>query len=177
MLEWIKYTLEDMDKQLQRILKSLNHLDEEQIWQRLKSSTNSIGNLCLHLAGNEYQSIASSIGGKPFIRERSKEFTAEGGRTKKELGSLLVETRAESTIILSSLTGSDLGREVRIVYRLEDWNRMLKVQADAETAFETREIGRLLIQVAAHYGYHAGQIVLLSKLHKDIPEPIAGQYH
>ncbi|AIQ65481.1 hypothetical protein PSTEL_22555 [Paenibacillus stellifer] len=178
MLEIVTDVLEDMDKQLNRIVKSLDHLDDELIWTRLKASTNSIGNLCLHLAGNEYQNLASAIGGKPFIRERSRrEFDPEGGITKEELKELLLSTRAESARILSSLTEEDLNREVIIRYSLEDWNRMHRVNASEDEAHDVRKVRTLLIQVAAHYGYHAGQIVLISKLLKDRDDNITGQYH
>jgi hypothetical protein len=178
MLELTKNVLEDMDKQLNRIIKSLDHLDDDLIWKKMKASTNSIGNLCLHLAGNEYQNIVSAIGNKPFIRERSRrEFNSVGGMSRDEVGRLLLRTRSESTSIISALTEEDLKREVIIRYGLEDWNKMLRVNASEDETYEVRVINRILIQVAAHYGYHAGQIVLLSKLLKDMDENITGQYH
>jgi uncharacterized damage-inducible protein DinB len=176
MLELIHIVLEDMDKQLHRIIKSLNYLDDDLIWKRMKESTNSIGNLCLHLAGNEYQNFVSAIGNKPFIRERSqKEFNIEGGMTRDELKNILLRTRSESTSVLSTLSQEDLEKEVIIRYDLEDWNRMHRDNASENE--DVRAISRLLIQVAAHYGYHAGQIVLLTKLITDIDENITGQYH
>ena len=67
-------------------------------WKRLRVSTNSVGNLCLHLAGNEYQNFVSAIGNKAFIRKRSQgEFNIEGGMTRDELINLLLTTREEST--------------------------------------------------------------------------------
>lgn len=42
MLELVKNVLEDMDKQLNRIIKSLDHLDDDLICRKLKVSTNSI---------------------------------------------------------------------------------------------------------------------------------------
>lgn len=178
MLEVVKNVLDDMDKQLGRIMKSLDHLDDELIWRRLKASTNSIGNLILHLAGNEYQNFASAIGSKPFIRQRSRqEFAPDGRSTRDELKSLLLKTRAESKEILSGLSEEDLKREVIIRFSIEDWNKMHRVQAVEGETYDVRVIGNLLIQVAAHYGYHTGQIVLLSKLLKDVEENISGQYH
>jgi uncharacterized damage-inducible protein DinB len=177
MLELTRNVLEDMEKQLDRIIKSINQLDDDLIWKKMKDSMNSIGNLCLHLAGNEYQNLISAIGNKPFIRERTREFNSEGGISKDELISLLSKTRSESASILSALSEEDLKREVIIRYDLEDWNRMLRVNASEDETYEVRLISRLLVQVAAHYGYHAGQIVLLSKLLKDSNEHITGQYH
>ncbi|MDQ0492441.1 hypothetical protein [Paenibacillus brasilensis] len=51
MPDLIKHVLEDMNKQLDRIIKSINPLDDDLIWKKMKDSMNSIGNLCLHLAG------------------------------------------------------------------------------------------------------------------------------
>ncbi|MFD0696669.1 DUF1572 family protein [Paenibacillus sp. GCM10027628] len=177
MLDLIKHVIEDMNKQLNRIITSINHLDDDLIWKKMKDSTNSIGNLCLHLAGNEYQNLISAVGNKPFIRERSREFNAEGGLSADELISLLLRTRSESVNVLSGLSDEDLKREVIIRYNHVDWNKMLRVSASEDETYEVREISRLLVQVAAHYAYHTGQIVLLSKILKDTNEHITGQYH
>ncbi|MCG7218168.1 DUF1572 family protein [Paenibacillus mucilaginosus] len=177
MVELIKDVLEDMNKQLDRIERSLNLLTDELIWKRWKDSMNSIGNICLHLAGNEYQNVVSAIGNRPFIRERSREFTTEGGISKEELIGLLRQTRSESESVLFALTPDDLSREVTIRYGLEDWRRMHRRDSLDHEACDTRFIGRLLVQVSAHYGYHAGQIVMLTKMLQDTNEHITGQYH
>ncbi|SET07934.1 DUF1572 family protein [Paenibacillus sp. NFR01] len=177
MIEWATYVLEDMNKQLERIERSLNLLSDEQIWSKPKDSMNSVGNLCLHLAGNEYQNLVSAIGGKPFIRERTREFTADGGLTRQELIDLLRNTRSRSTEVLTALTNEDLTREVVIRFGHEDWNRMHRSAVSAEEAQDIRVVSRLLIQVSTHYGYHAGQIVVLAKLLQDTDEHISGQYH
>jgi uncharacterized damage-inducible protein DinB len=177
MIELIKDVLEDMNKQLDRMEKSLNQLSDELIWRRMKESMNSIGNLCLHLAGNEYQNFVSAIGNRPFIRERTREFTTDGGISREELVTLLRKTRSESENILSALSNDDLSREVIIRYAPEDWNRMHRSNSQADETYDTRSIGRLLVQVSAHYGYHAGQIVVLAKLLQDSNEHVTGQYH
>ncbi|UUZ84793.1 DUF1572 domain-containing protein [Paenibacillus sp. P26] len=177
MTELVTYVLEDMNKQLERIKKSVTPLDDNSIWKKMNCSTNSIGNICLHLAGNEYQNFVSAVGNNPFIRERSREFETEGGITKEELIQLLERTRSQTTTILSALSEHDLMREVTVRYGHEDWNRMLRVNAAADETCEIKVIGRLLVQVASHYGYHAGQIVFLSKLIHETNEHITGQYH
>jgi len=177
MIEVINYVLEDMNKQLVRIEKSLQPLDDNPIWKKMKNPMNSIGNLILHLAGNEYQNFVSAIGNKPFIRERTREFTTEGGISKEALISLLRKTRSESEHVLSALTNEDLTREVIIRYDRDDWNRMYQSNVSSDETFDRRVIGRLLIQVSAHYGYHAGQIVVLSKILTDTNEHVTGQYH
>ncbi|MNB91821.1 hypothetical protein D3C75_389070 [compost metagenome] len=177
MIELIQHVMEDMNKQLERIEKSLNLLNDELVWTKTKDSMNSIGNLCLHLAGNEYQNLVSAIGNRPFIRERTREFTTDGGITKEELVSLLRNTRSQSEEVLAAVSMDDLSREVMIRYEQEDWNRMYRSAAGAGETYDTRTIGRLLVQVSAHYGYHAGQIVLLAKMLQDTDEHVSGQYH
>jgi hypothetical protein len=177
LIELMKDVMEDMNKQLDRIEKSLNQLDDELIWKRMKNSMNSIGNLCLHLAGNEYQNFVSAIGNRPFVRERSREFTTDRGISKEELIGLLRETRSKSESVLFALHDDDLSREVTIRYDLEDWNRMHRIETPVHEASDTRVIRRLLVQVATHYGYHAGQIVLLTKMLTHTNEHITGQYH
>lgn len=169
--------MEDMNKQLDRIEKSLNQLNDELIWKRMKNSMNSIGNLCLHLAGNEYQNFVSAIGNRPFVRERSREFTTDGGISKEELIGLLRETRSKSESVLFALNDDDLSREVTIRYDLEDWKQMHRIETPVHEASDTRVIRRLLVQVATHYGYHAGQIVLFTKMLTHTNEHITGQYH
>lgn len=177
MVERVRDVLEDLNKQLGRIERSVLLLDEVQIWRKGKDSLNSIGNLILHLAGNEYQNLVSAIGNRPFVRERTREFTTSGGLSKEDLLALLYRTRSESERVLQALTEDDLAREVTIRYDVEDWKRMYRREAQAEEAYETRTVGRLLVQVAAHYGYHTGQIVLLAKMLRDTNEHLTGQYH
>lgn len=177
MVELIKNVMEDMNKQLARIDRSLNLLNDELVWKRMKASMNSIGNICLHLAGNEYQNVVSAIGNKPFIRKRSQEFTTDGGLSKLELLDLLRKTRFESERVLAGLTQDDLSREVIIRYDREDWRRMHRKDSDVQDAFDKRTIDQLIVQVSAHYGYHAGQIVVLTKLLIDTNEHLTGQYH
>ncbi|MCZ8521375.1 MULTISPECIES: DUF1572 family protein [Paenibacillus] len=177
MVELIKDVMEDMNKQLDRIERSLHLLNDELIWTRWKDSMNSIGNICLHLAGNEYQNVVSAIGNRPFIRERSREFTTDGGLSKDELIGLLRQTRSESERVLFALVNDDLSREVTIRYDPEDWMRMHRSASPVHEACDTRGMGRLLVQVAAHYAYHAGQIVMLTKMLRDTKEHLTGQYH
>src|SRR5262245_24013258 len=68
-----------------RIEKCLGELTEEEIWKRPNSSSNSTGNLILHLCGNITQYILSALGGMPDNRNRDSEFSATGGVNKAEL--------------------------------------------------------------------------------------------
>ncbi|CAM5797800.1 DinB family protein [Brevibacillus borstelensis] len=159
-------TLKLLDTELERIRKALDRLPEERVWKKVRGSTNSVGNLCLHLAGNEYQNIVSGIGQKPFIRERSAEFLAEGGVSPDELLAQLTGVRQQTRAILESLSPEDMEREVTIVY-----------PPDAGIASYTRHLLEILYHTTAHYSYHTGQIVYMTKLLQDGDEHLLSWKH
>lgn len=150
---FLKQTLHLMDTELERIQMSLQRLPEEKLWKRPKPFLNSVGNLCLHLAGNEYQNIVSGIGKRSFIRERSEEFLANGGFSALELHDKLSSVREQSQAILHTVTEEDFALIIHIHYPLDrTMNAYQKPLLD------------LVYHTAAHYSYHTGQIVLLTKL-------------
>jgi uncharacterized damage-inducible protein DinB len=160
---FIEEVLKLMNTQLNRVETCLKKLSEEDIWKKVKSNTNSIGNLCIHLAGNEYQHFVSGIGKQPFIRERSQEFSAINILGKEELINHLRLVREKSSAVLLMLDEQDLMKEVKIYYDEEDWERM-KNTATAGDSFYIRPIQTHLFHVAEHYAYHTGQIVYITKL-------------
>ncbi|XEC96612.1 DinB family protein [Paenibacillus tarimensis] len=174
---FVEEILRTMDTALNRIHICLDSLSEDQVWCRLKPNMNSIGNLCVHLAGNEYQHFVSGIGERPLVRQRTLEFTSDRGYSKNELKELLNQTRNESKSILNNLIEQDLDRQVKVMYSLEDWNRMKERSPEETDPWYSRSIQVILFQVCEHYGYHTGQIVLLTKLIKDIEGSITGYKH
>jgi hypothetical protein len=46
--------IKQMNIQMDRIETCLQRLSEQQIWQRVRMGMNRVGNLCIHLAGNEH---------------------------------------------------------------------------------------------------------------------------
>ncbi|MDB5056383.1 MAG: hypothetical protein JWM44_4433 [Bacilli bacterium] len=176
MSSFIKEVLKQMNTQLNRIEICLKKLSEEDVWKKVKSNTNSIGNLCVHLAGNEYQHFVSGIGEKPFIRERSLEFSDTHSLKREELINRLRFVRQESTAILLRLNDQDLKNEVKVYYDEEDWKRMRKV-LEAGEPFYIRPIQTHLFLVAEHYGYHTGQIVYITKLLQEDEDHITETRH
>jgi hypothetical protein len=69
---FVQQVLMLMNTELNRIEEALRRLTTKQVWTRLRNNTNSIGNLCMHLAGNEYQTLICGIGGKPRIRQYNR---------------------------------------------------------------------------------------------------------
>ncbi len=138
---------------------------------------NSIGNLCLHLAGNEYQHFVSGIGGMPFIRTRTNEFTKNNEISRIELVKQLNDVRRKSSNVLEQIAETNLEKVISIYYSSEDWNSMVvRPSFEAESYF-SKSINTILIQVCEHYTYHTGQIVTLSKLLNDNQNNITGTFH
>ena len=77
---------------LPRIVKCLQQLSEEEIWWRPNSSSNSAGNLVLHLCGNVRQWIISGLGGAEDRRERDREFAEQGPIPRQALVAQLRRT-------------------------------------------------------------------------------------
>ncbi len=76
---------EEMAKAHSRLLHCLHQLSDEQIWWRAHPSSNSIGNLILHLCGNLGQWLVAGLGGTPDTRDRPAEFAQRGPISRAEL--------------------------------------------------------------------------------------------
>lgn len=135
-----------MDENTERIKICLSKLSEDQVWDKPNASSNSIGNLILHLCGNIRQYIIFALGGETDVRERPLEFTAEQTHNKAELFELLVET-------------TEAAKKVIAEQDEEELRAIKKVQGT------TLDGVSIILHVVEHYSYHCGQIALLCKLH------------
>ncbi len=136
-----------LERQLPRIETCLDRLSEEDVWKRLRPEMNSVGNLCLHLAGNESHYIGHGIGDTGYVRDRPHEFDATGGHSKAELVAELHAARQSTLASLAGLTAADLDRPL-----------------DGLDYPEQPTVLNVVVHVVGHYGYHTGQIVLVTKL-------------
>ena len=93
------------------------------------------------------QWIISGLGGAPDVRERDKEFRELGPIPRRVLVAGLEKTVAEAGRVLGRLTARDLARE-RVI------------QGFRVTGFKA------IFHVAEHFAYHAGQIILVTKLRR-----------
>lgn len=170
----VAYALQMMDGDLQKISAAMQRLSDELIWKRFRDSTNSIGNLCLHLAGAEYQRVSSAIGGKELVRDRSLEFTAEGGLSAAELLEKLRLVRTQSREVLAAITDEQLEQEIPMYFKPEDWQRMLQHSPNysSHPAYKPQKTLLVLLGLANHYSYHTGQIVMLAKQLQESSEQI-----
>ena len=137
-----------MDESMRMIVKSLDVLEENDLWEKPNASSNSVGNLMLHLCGNITQYILSSLGGTDDVRDRDKEFSSAEGYSKKELIGMLSEVVEKSKTVIET-TGT------------EDLLRYREVQG-----FHLSGVG-IVVHVVEHLSYHTGQIAFWTKLLKD----------
>jgi uncharacterized damage-inducible protein DinB len=130
---------------LPKIERCLEQLQDEQIWWRANPTSNSIGNLVLHLCGNARQWIVAGVAGKPDQRNRDAEFAQERTVERAQLLLTLRSTLSEVGAVLNNL--------------------------DPSTLLEPRQIQgcdvdvlEAIFHVTEHFSMHTGQIILLTKL-------------
>ena len=123
----------------------MNELEEIEIWKRPNENLNSAGNLILHLCCNIRQYAISSLVNVEDTRQRDKEFSANGGYSKKELVEKLVTTVNEAKNIIQNIRSEELLRKRHV------------------QGYFYSGLG-IIIHVTEHYSYHTGQIIFWTKL-------------
>ncbi|MBS1771685.1 MAG: DUF1572 family protein [Bacteroidetes bacterium] len=146
--EFLSQSMHRIELNTPRIARCLEELSEEELWHRPNESSNSIGNLILHLCGNITQYIISSLGNGADNRERDKEFSTTSGYTKAELIAMLENT---------------VNNAIEVIKDCEE-EQLLKTRS--VQGFNYSGIGNIL-HVTEHYSYHTGQIALLTKIMKN----------
>lgn len=121
-----------------------DRLDERQVWARSGRSSNSVGNLVLHLCGNLSQWLLSGLGGEKDTRRRALEFAADRSATRAELVERLEFVVGRCRGVIGGLDDAALATPRKIQDR------------------ETDGLGTLLHAVE-HMSYHTGQIVFAAK--------------
>lgn len=146
--EIIENALYRLNEGTRMIVSSIQLLNNEEIWNKPNASSNSIGNLILHLCGNMHQYIIAALGDAPDIRERDSEFSADPGYSTEELLTMLKKKVALVKETIASCT-------------IENMLRTREVQG-----FHLSGIG-IILHVVEHYSYHTGQIAYWTKILKD----------
>jgi uncharacterized damage-inducible protein DinB len=121
-------------------------LPRDAVWARPNATSNSIGNLLVHLAGNVSEWILGGIGGQSVNRYRAGEFAQTEGGDGPELLDNLEAVLREVDTVLARLTEDDLSRSITVQAR------------------ETTVLGAIY-HVVEHFSMHSGQIVLLTKIY------------
>ncbi len=130
---------------LPKIEKSVSVLSDEQIWWRANPSSNSIGNLLLHLSGNVRQWIVAGLGGATDTRDRDAEFAERDLIPRNDLLKRLRQTLSEADETLASFETAKLLDPFAI--------QGLEVTALAA-----------ILHVVEHFSMHTGQIILIAKM-------------
>jgi uncharacterized damage-inducible protein DinB len=131
-----------------RMRACVESLTAEQVWWRPNESSNSVGNLLLHLNGNVRQWLVNSFNGTPDVRNRPAEFAERESIAASELLSNLDKTLQEADAILGRLTEADL-------------TQTYSIQGYTVTGLHA------VYQVVEHFGMHHGQIIYITKLLRD----------
>ena len=141
-LERSRYYL--ADEYPAKIRQCVAALPEGELWTRSNESSNSIGNLLLHLAGNMRQWIVGGVGGTPVQRDRPAEFSARDGPDARTLLENLESAVRDADAVIAGLSESDLVRSCTIQGR-------------------DTSVLAAIYHVVEHFAMHTGQIVLITK--------------
>ena len=141
--------LEDARKRLAlgypaQVRAALLALTDAQLWWRPNSTSNSVGNLVLHLCGSTRHFLGRGVGGSDYRRDRPQEFAEKGPLPRPELLRLLEETVAETGRVMEAL----------------EPGRLLEVN---DRVGEPQTLFALVQRTAHHWAVHTGQIVSATK--------------
>lgn len=131
-----------------RLQACVGQLDDGQVWWRPNESSNSIGNLVLHLEGNVRQWLVASFREETDARNRAAEFSSSSGSSAIELLAKLGGTMDEAAAVLGALTEDQL----RAPYEIQ--------------GYHIRGLDAVY-QVVEHFGLHYGQIAYITKMLTD----------
>jgi uncharacterized damage-inducible protein DinB len=127
-----------------KIRLALTAMPADLLWHRAHASSNSAGNIVLHLAGNVRQWIVSGVGGARDVRQRDAEFAARDGAGLEELLTTLESACADAVAVLARLDATALA-EPRAI------------QGRTTTVFAA------VYHVVEHFSGHTGQLILMAK--------------
>jgi uncharacterized damage-inducible protein DinB len=131
-----------------RLRTCVESLSDEQIWWRPNPSSNSIGNLMLHLNGNVTQWIIGSFTRVDDHRDRPAEFSRTEGIGREELVKTLAATMERVGEVLEQVTEEDLLKR-------------FDIQGYNTTGLEA------IYHVTEHFALHYGQIAYITKMLSD----------
>ncbi|GGD38589.1 DinB family protein [Muriicola marianensis] len=146
--EFIENAVFRIDESMRMVQKSLDFLKEEDVWKRPNESSNSIGNILVHLCGNITQYILAGLDGREDLRKRDAEFAIQGGLSKSELIDQINTLILNVKSILQNLSDEQLTKHYKV------------------QGFDLSGVG-IVLHVVEHFSYHTGQIAFWTKLLKN----------
>ncbi len=117
-------------------------------WQRPNKSSNSVGNLLLHLSGNIRQYVISGLGGEADTRARDAEFSHEAQPDQQEVWDRFLQTVAEAREVILKASEAELLHKKKV------------------QGFYLSGLG-LALHAVEHLSYHTGQIAWALKAATD----------
>lgn len=137
-LLWLEQLLE---RDINRLIEEIGlYPDDGSLWKVLPGTTNTGGNLALHLAGNIHLFIGKLIGKADYTRDRESEFSMNG-LTKEQVVEKVVAAKEAALAGLKNMLETDLEE----LYPIEVFKKPMKS-------------GYFLIHLNGHLNYHLGQI-------------------
>jgi uncharacterized damage-inducible protein DinB len=128
-----------------QIRECVEQSSEEQLWWRPNETSNSVGNLVLHLSGSMRHYLSRGIGNLEYQRDRPAEFAERGPIPKAELLAIFDETISQAKSVLDQFdTARLLGPTQEPAYY--------------PTVFDQ------LLGITVHLATHTGQIVYITKM-------------
>jgi Protein of unknown function (DUF1572) len=127
-----------------RLKQTVAPLGQEQVWWRPNESSNSIGNLILHLNGNVGQWLVASFNREQDRRNRPQEFSERVLIPASQLLDRLASTLEQASAVLARLTVAELVAP----YEIQGY-KVCGLDA--------------VYQVVEHFGLHYGQILYIAK--------------
>ncbi|HEX9886353.1 MAG TPA: DUF1572 family protein [Longimicrobiales bacterium] len=127
-----------------RIQACLRQLSPDDVWWRPNEASNSVGNLCLHLAGNLGQWVVSGVGEQPDTRRRQEEFDRRDHLSAEELDASLGRVVSRAAAVLRAFDPARLPER-------------LTVQGHDVTFMEAA------YHAVEHFSMHTGQIIWVTK--------------
>lgn len=131
-----------------RLRSCVESLTNEQVWWRPNDTSNSVGNLVLHLNGNVRQWLIASFQHLEDARNRPAEFNERDHIPASELLARLGSTMQEASEVLSRLSEKELVSS-------------FEIQGYKVTGLDA------VFQVVEHFGLHYGQIAYITKMLRD----------
>lgn len=135
------------ERDVRKLIEEINLFkNEEDIWRTAGSLNNPAGNLALHITGGLNHLIGATLAQTGYVRNREKEFAANGIARKEIVADLeaLIPVIRET---ISALTPQQMEAKFPILFDKPGTST-----------------GYVLIQLLLHLNYHLGQVNYLRRM-------------
>ena len=112
----------------------------QMLWEVLPGTSNSAGNLALHLIGNLRHFVGAIIGKTGYIRNREDEFNLKN-LDKETIQNLINTCKSEVETAFDKMDPADLDKEFAV-----------------EVSSKKSQTGYVMLHLISHFNYHLGQI-------------------